>query len=56
LPWRCHRFLISDALVVRGVEVVDIIPEQPAMLHLLGAFARGDGRHLTYPRPDHTLF
>jgi len=25
VPWRCHRSLISDALVARGVEVLDIL-------------------------------
>ena len=25
LPWRCHRSLIADALIVRGVRVEDII-------------------------------
>jgi uncharacterized protein (DUF488 family) len=25
LPWRCHRSLIGDALLVRGVRVEDII-------------------------------
>ncbi len=25
LPWRCHRSLIADALVVRGIEVEHIM-------------------------------
>lgn len=27
VPWRCHRSLIADALVVRGVRVEDIMTE-----------------------------
>jgi uncharacterized protein (DUF488 family) len=25
VPWRCHRSLVADALLVRGVHVDDII-------------------------------
>ncbi|MCL2552607.1 MAG: DUF488 domain-containing protein [Actinomycetia bacterium] len=49
LPWRCHRRLITDALIVHGVEVRDIMPDGSAREATLSAHARvADGR-LTYP-------
>jgi len=30
VPWRCHRSLISDAELVRGIKVLDIINENRA--------------------------
>jgi uncharacterized protein (DUF488 family) len=56
LPWRCHRQLIADALVVRGVEVRHILGAGPAERHALhpSAEVQGDGR-LLYAGPP-TLF
>jgi hypothetical protein len=48
VPWRCHRQLISDALVARGVEVRHIIGPSPAELHRLTAFARREGERIVY--------
>lgn len=50
VPWRCHRQLISDALVARGHEVRHIIGAGVAQPHTLSAHARihEDGR-ITYP-------
>jgi uncharacterized protein (DUF488 family) len=49
LPWRCHRSLIADALLVRGVEVRHIVAGAATDPHRLTPFARvGHGR-LTYP-------
>ena len=39
VPWRCHRLLISDALVARGVEVRHILGPAPAQPHVLTAGA-----------------
>jgi uncharacterized protein (DUF488 family) len=39
VPWRCHRSLISDALVARGVDVQHIL-EQGLKPHSLTSFAR----------------
>jgi uncharacterized protein (DUF488 family) len=47
--WRCHRQLIADALVVRGVEVRHIMSPGRAPLHELTSFAR---IITTPPRPD----
>ncbi len=52
VPWRCHRSLIGDALLVRGVVVEDIIGPGKRRRHLLTPFARVDGLRITYPPGD----
>jgi len=52
VPWRCHRSLIGDALVVRGVQVIDIISGASARPHRLTTFARVSGLDITYPVPE----
>ena len=49
VPWRCHRSLIGDALLVRGARVEDIIGDRGRKPHILTAFARVDGTQITYP-------
>ncbi len=49
VPWRCHRRLIADALIVRGWTVWDIISPSKVDRHALTSFARVDGVDLTYP-------
>jgi uncharacterized protein (DUF488 family) len=49
VPWRCHRSLIADALLARGLEVADILSTKPAKVHSLTSFARVDGESVTYP-------
>jgi uncharacterized protein (DUF488 family) len=49
VPWRCHRSLIGDALIVRGVAVVDILGKTQSKPHALTSFARVDGVRITYP-------
>jgi len=49
VPWRCHRSLVGDALLVRGVEVVDIIGEKSSRPHKLTRFAHVEGTRITYP-------
>jgi uncharacterized protein (DUF488 family) len=56
VPWRCHRSLISDALLVRGWEVLDIYDEKKATPHKLTKFAIVDGKRLTYPPEQPELF
>jgi uncharacterized protein (DUF488 family) len=64
VPWRCHRRLISDALVARGVQVLHILSPGRAEPHeldpnarilpggrLLYAGAAGDQPSLFSPRP-----
>lgn len=49
VPWRCHRSLIGDALVVRGVEVRDIFGSKVTKPHVLTAMAAVSGTLVTYP-------
>lgn len=49
LWWRCHRRLISDVLVSRGVEVIHIMSGEKSQRHRLGPPARVIDGRLTYP-------
>jgi uncharacterized protein (DUF488 family) len=49
VPWRCHRSLIADALVVRGIRSEEIVSETKTTAHELTPFARVDGHAITYP-------
>ena len=49
VPWRCHRSLIGDALLVRGVRVEHILGPGKRKPHVLTAFAHVDGTRITYP-------
>jgi uncharacterized protein (DUF488 family) len=49
VPWRCHRSLIADALVVRGAAVSHITGPGRASPHRLTPFARVEGVRITYP-------
>jgi uncharacterized protein (DUF488 family) len=52
VPWRCHRSLIADALVARGVAVEEIVSETRRTPHKLTPFARVEGTLVTYPAID----
>lgn len=49
LPWRCHRSLIADALLVRGFDVVEIFDEAKSQPHKLTSFAVVNDGKITYP-------
>jgi uncharacterized protein (DUF488 family) len=49
VPWRCHRSLIADALLIHGIRVEEIISETRRQLHTLTPFAKVDGTTITYP-------
>ncbi|MBX3142059.1 MAG: DUF488 domain-containing protein [Trueperaceae bacterium] len=51
VPWRCHRSLIGDALLVRGVRVLDIMSADKSTPHSLTKFAVVEGSRVTYPAP-----
>jgi uncharacterized protein (DUF488 family) len=51
VPWRCHRSLIADALVIRGWDSRHIMSEAKADLHQLTSFAHVEKGSLTYPKP-----
>jgi uncharacterized protein (DUF488 family) len=49
VPWRCHRLLIADALLVRGVHGEHILSGKRAEAHTLTPFAQVKGLQITYP-------
>ena len=49
LPWRCHRSLISDALVIRHIKVEHIISKDSTISHRLNEMAHVEGTKITYP-------
>jgi hypothetical protein len=49
VPWRCHRSLIADALLVRGIKVSEISTGVRTRPHSLTPWARRTGTRLTYP-------
>ena len=48
-PSHCHRSLISDALLARGVDVRHIVTVDRTEAHAMTPFARLDRARLTYP-------
>jgi uncharacterized protein (DUF488 family) len=56
VPWRCHRNLLSDDLVRRGIEVVHILAPGQAHPHKLNEMARIDGDRVVYPPEQAGLF
>ncbi|VVM07532.1 DUF488 domain-containing protein [Methylacidimicrobium tartarophylax] len=49
VPWRCHRSLIADALVARGLPVRHLLDARHGQPHQLTPWARVRGRQVTYP-------
>jgi uncharacterized protein (DUF488 family) len=49
VPWRCHRSLIADALLVRGIRTEDITSPTRRTLHTLTSFAKVRGTTIAYP-------
>lgn len=51
--WRCHRQIIADALVARGIDVVHILEKGEAQIHSLNDMAQVlDDGQLIYPDPS----
>ncbi len=50
VPWRCHRSLIADALLARGITVMDIMGKTPAKTHTMTPWAHVRGTMITYPK------
>jgi uncharacterized protein (DUF488 family) len=50
VPWRCHRSLIGDALLARGIKVVDIYSPTNAKPHKKTPWAKISGGKITYPK------
>jgi uncharacterized protein (DUF488 family) len=53
VPWRCHRSLIADALLARGIEAREITSGIRTRPHELTPWARVQGTQITYPAPTH---
>jgi uncharacterized protein (DUF488 family) len=49
VPWRCHRSLVADALVARGIEVEHIMSVTRTQPHVITSFAQVRGPQITYP-------
>jgi uncharacterized protein (DUF488 family) len=47
--WQCHRQLVADALVARGIDVRHIMTKKDATPHELTSFARISGTQVHYP-------
>jgi uncharacterized protein (DUF488 family) len=55
VPWRCHRSLLADALVARGVRVEHVIGPSAPQPHRITPFAHVVGERVTYPLPPLAL-
>ncbi|MEV0977697.1 DUF488 domain-containing protein [Streptomyces sp. NPDC049915] len=51
VPWRCHRRLITDALIVAGAQVVHIMSRTTAKPAVLNEHVQVRDGHLVYPPP-----
>ena len=49
VPWRCHRSLIADALLVHGIGSCEIVSPTRLQIHRLTPFALVSGLGLSYP-------
>jgi len=55
VPWRCHRSLIADALLVRGIEVLEVASAARATPLKLHEWAHVEGTAVTYPGEQQKL-
>jgi uncharacterized protein (DUF488 family) len=55
VPWRCHRSLIADALLVRGIDVLEILSATRTTPLTLHPWAHIEGTAVTYPGEQQTL-
>lgn len=49
VPWRCHRSLIADALLARGIETSEITGAIRTRPHTLTPWGKVNGTQVTYP-------
>lgn len=49
VPWRCHRSMVGDALLVHGFTVIDLFDGKNARPHKLTSFAKVKGKRISYP-------
>jgi len=55
VPWRCHRSLIADALVLRGLRVEHIMSIRERKTHVMTPWARTDGLEIVYPSGNESM-
>lgn len=51
-PFRCHRSLIADALLARGIKAEHITSKTSARPHEMTLFARIEGNKIIYPEEE----
>lgn len=51
VPWRCHRSLIADALLARGIPAEEIVSPTRLRPHALTSWAHVEKGRITYPAP-----
>ena len=49
VPWRCHRSLVGDALLARGLQVEDLFSAGKCKPHMLTPLAKVTGETICYP-------
>ncbi len=49
VPWRCHRSLIADALLARGITAEHIMSRTKRQPHTMTPFAKIQGHQVAYP-------
>ena len=52
VPWRCHRRLITDALLVKGTSVKDIMGRGNVRDASMTSFAKVEDGMITYPKEE----
>jgi uncharacterized protein (DUF488 family) len=55
VPWRCHRSLVADALLARGIHVLEIVSAAEPKEHKFTPFASVSGSKVAYPGDQLTL-
>lgn len=55
LPWQCHRYLISDDLIVRGLSVIHLLAPGKSQPHKLNPLVRVVDGKLIYDRGVQTV-
>ena len=50
VPWRCHRSLIADSLLIHGIPVEHIMNATSRLTHALTPWAKVEGARITYPK------
>jgi uncharacterized protein (DUF488 family) len=55
VPWRCHRSLIADALLVRGIDAIEIVSATRTTPLSLHPWAKVEGVIVTYPGEQQSL-